>query len=403
MGLACGKCKENFYRDEDLCRQCEDADEEYFYTLVTVAVVVLILVIVALGALVKYIPYALYGTMGITIFFFQMIGLFRQIELEWPSSMQWTLDAFSFFVINLSIFRAECAVGSFDHWHRSVIVLAIPVSLLVLVSGLKWVRVALCSSDDMDEVRKTTGQVAVITTTVGFAFVAQQIISLVDCRWQPAPKVYTLSSEPTQVCFSDPVWLSAYLPLLILAVVVYLSSIITINKAVSNNRDSLRNMNSLTFKSVQGWYYKYRRSQPFWETWMLLDKFAIVLTITLLSRWPTRTCLTLLVILSAMFLHQWLKKPFACEENNLLMQITTGSLLFVIITSSLLYTPIPDRNKHQIGPLTTFEGSIRLHQLHSHIRVCCADLVLLLLPQQGVPLREAAEEASSPSNVSSFI
>jgi hypothetical protein len=389
-GLACGRCKAGFYRDEHRCLECEEDSEAQFYILMTVCAFVAVLGSLCVAMFVKDIPYALYGTFGIAIFFFQVVGMMRQIQLEWPVSIAWTLNVFSFFNINLSIFKAECTVGKFDHFQRSLVVLLLPVSVLTLASVAKFVHVQ-CARRPFEDFLKTVGNVAVLMTTVGFAFVAQQTITLIDCQWQPAAKLYTLRAEPTQYCF-DASWLRTYLPLGLASLVVYLGIILMINHVVATNQDSLRNMNGVVFKALQGIYYKYGRGEPLWEAVVILYKLIIVCIITLMSRWPSRTCFMLVLVIAFAFAHHQFKKPFASEENNQLMQITLGSLFLVLMSSSVLYTPIPEKNKdHVMGEMTKVVREV-FGILNCILLFGCAGIIFVFCNYQTKTFRYEREQ-----------
>ena len=138
---------------------------------------------------------------------------------------------------------------------------------------------------------------SVLVSTMGAMFTSAQIISLIDCTYQPSAKYYLLNAEPTVHCF-DAAWFASYFPLALSATLFYGALPLTISLSVSSHQDELRVMDSFVFKAFSGWFWKYRRNHALWENVVLSRKILLVLTVTLLSEWPVRTCFCLLTLLS---------------------------------------------------------------------------------------------------------
>ena len=101
-GALCAHCVKNYFRAENRCVPCTDDGGAYFYTMIAVVLVVAVLVAIIMAVVSSKVPYQLYGTLGVTIFFFQTVALLQNIRLDWPQSMTETFRVFSFALPNLS-------------------------------------------------------------------------------------------------------------------------------------------------------------------------------------------------------------------------------------------------------------------------------------------------------------
>ena len=125
-GLACGQCEERFYRESGRCERCPE--ESKAFLAISLAVVLVLGLVVGSGLLLfaRFVPFQLNGTLGIAIFFFQLVALIRNIKLNWPPALMAVMNMASVFVLDLAFFKVECAV-QMSQLIRSLIVLVLPV------------------------------------------------------------------------------------------------------------------------------------------------------------------------------------------------------------------------------------------------------------------------------------
>ena len=110
---------------------------------------------------------------------------------------------------------------------------------------------------------------------------------------------------------------------------------------VNSQQEVLQSSASLVFQACNAWYFKYRRNHADWEGSVLARKLALVVSVLMLALYPVRTCFVLLMILVAAYITHSHSRPFTSVENNILEQFCLGSLMVVVLSAALLYSPMP--------------------------------------------------------------
>ena len=135
------------------------------------------------------------------------MGLLHYVKLDWPPPLAYTFNMFSFFLLNLGVFRVECSVGTVSYRAKTIALLAMPAALMAVVAGIMALVVLRCGMRKREERDwrpwwVLMGQLAVVVSTVGFMFIFQQIVSTFDCLPQYAggTLTYTLRGDPGK-CF----------------------------------------------------------------------------------------------------------------------------------------------------------------------------------------------------------
>jgi hypothetical protein len=127
-GHLCGSCvKLQYFRQDLICKKCS-GNTWATWVLMLIAIFVVNLAILANS----YPSPTKKVAMSITITWVQIIALFAEIPVTWPTSVYGMFQAFGFTNFNLDLFAPECSV-ELDYWTKWTFKLCLP---LIMFGGL---------------------------------------------------------------------------------------------------------------------------------------------------------------------------------------------------------------------------------------------------------------------------
>jgi hypothetical protein len=127
-GDLCGDCiRLQYFRQDLVCKKCKDN------TWSTWVLMVLAILVINLMILMNSYPSPTKKvSVSITITWVQIIALFAEIPVSWPTSVYGMFQTFGFANFNLDIFAPECSVP-LDYWTKWTFKLCLP---LIVLAGL---------------------------------------------------------------------------------------------------------------------------------------------------------------------------------------------------------------------------------------------------------------------------
>jgi hypothetical protein len=337
-GRMCGTCAAGFYKDNGLCLVCEENSREQFTALLVTMVIVLVCILGVGWRLSESLPPQVYGTIGVLIAFCQTVAIMRRIRMNWPDNLNVTFEVFSVALFELSLFRFDCIVSDVTHLMKSILFLSAPVVIFILLCGVRGLQLACTKSEKKHKMIISLSRLAVSTFNLICFPVSRSLIGLIDCKLQVSAELYVLEADPSVVCYQSD-WVTQHLVVFIVGVTVYCIVPVTVNIVIIFNKAQLVNHDSLVFKSLSGYFFKYQSGAPFHENVVLLRKVALASAVVLMTDRPSQTMICIMVILLTALLYQRGQHPSQTAENNEVETISLVVLSVMVTASALLYTP----------------------------------------------------------------
>jgi hypothetical protein len=165
-------------------------------------------------------PGALMGPFSIGLAFWQIISLFKRIDIEWPPVVGVMFDVVGILNMNIDYWQAECTI-QMTYQTKMTAVVYMPlaacafaycmlgVTATVTRKGLKWWSILSLNA-------------SLIVYTVSFVSVVAKCFEVLDCTYLSVKKdVLVMKSLPEVECFSEE-WYSGYLAVIFPVLTIYL-------------------------------------------------------------------------------------------------------------------------------------------------------------------------------------
>jgi hypothetical protein len=165
-GPLCAVCRENWFQFAGKCESCDTTGQAKAMLALSIILLVTIVVLIFIRSWEFGVP----GTPGvmtkikILITHFQLVALFRDYDVLWPSA---TADGFSWFDtfnIGLSMMAPECFMGDYSFWSRWIFQMLLPLGTVgfcaAIYFGADWEikrRDALMGTAEVDKNDKNAG------------------------------------------------------------------------------------------------------------------------------------------------------------------------------------------------------------------------------------------------------
>ena len=184
---------------------------------------------------------------------------------------------------------ATCVIACF--------MLAVPA---VLKKGLKWWTI-LCVN------------ACLIVYTVSFVSVVAKCLEVLDCTYVSEDKLeLVMKSLPTVQCYRKE-WHEDYFTVVLPVLIVYLVMPFALFAHLQRlGFHHVWDGSSFEYRAFGSFYRKYRTGKwkMMFEAVVLLRKLCIVASVTLLSSYPYRACMSFALVLVASIVIQLLASPF---------------------------------------------------------------------------------------------
>jgi hypothetical protein len=246
--------------------------------------------------------------LGIGLSFFQILALFKNIRVAWPSVLVLVFDGASISNLNLGVVQAECTL-SISYFEKLHLVMASPCLLwlfIVLVHALAGVK------RGKDFVLRASGAYLIFIHQVSFIGVVHKALGVFNCATNPDGS-YLLQDDPDVSCRSQE-WLLWYA----LPAVFWLSLYTILSAALllwlSRTRHDIFAGGSFVNQTWSALFRKYKRESMAFELVVLARKFMPVGSIVLLQLYPMRAISMFLVTVALALLLNTKIQPYEAIE-----------------------------------------------------------------------------------------
>eukprot|EP00887_Chlorella_sp_A99_P008033 scaffold12.g8033.t1 len=369
-GPLCAVCLPSYFAFAGVCREC--ASDGLAKGLLAVAVVLFVLMVVAIfwrdwtttgpGIMTK---------LKIFVGHLQVLALFREYDVVWPSATGAALSWLDVFNVGLSVTAPECYIASYSFYYLWVFEMVLPVACILFCACVYVVaRVALTSADPTGTARREPGSRAARLESLKLRRAGAMLravclpAALSRLCWKNAFWLVTLlyprcamtalqlfgvqDIDGTSYLKADfsvvvrPAWggleltYQKYLAPGILMLVVFALVIPAFWWAVIfANR---RRLEDPTISAKYGFLYgSYSAALPYWETTEMLRKLSIALIPVFVRPQPEgslQASLAQVVIIACLFFTLWLR-PFAVGTDNWL-QISSQLVLWLMLLTAVI-------------------------------------------------------------------
>ena len=225
-GIRCSECASGYFRFGGLCQSCPD-----HAWLLAVGLALAVVGMCVGGYLInsKGVRLAAF-TIGVD--YFQVIALFAGTRVRWPETMERTLQALSFFNLNIELAAPECWMSpppTYEiRWMATMAVplLAFTLLFLVYVSHYAYKLLILRYPSNMRHTHvNSIIATAVVIIYVLYIFVTRQTLDIFNCAPTDPPDGNLYMAGRTDViCGKSSVHVNLLLPLASICLVVYVSA-----------------------------------------------------------------------------------------------------------------------------------------------------------------------------------
>ena len=363
----CNACANGYYKRASDCIRCPDSP----YMLI-VAFFLVILCLVGLGYVFQRFNINV-AFVSIAVDYFQVISIFLQLDVQWPSSIKNLMYILSAFNFNLDIVAPECLLPKLAYTQKFYFIEGLPLGLLLCLSI--WTSLEISYryfvlkrvKKDFVPLLARRKAIAFLILYFFYLYITRTILDVYNCQATVPPsydaqghviKYLSVTFEPCGIPGGTQMTL---LPYSIVAFLLYSFGYPFLMASVMySNRDDMVMDQLLRAKqapstllvrtSYSRLYYQYKPDFFYWSLCIVLRKFLIAITAVLFSgNAPFQMAACLLILFLAYVLQSWFN-PFMCYSDYASVLESHGK--------SILSSPI----HHRI--------SLRLHEmdivLHHH-------------------------------------
>ena len=315
-GVRCSQCADGFFRIGGLCQSCPD------HAWLLALGLALAVVGVCVGGYIINSKGIRLAAFTIGVDYFQVIALFAGTRVRWPETMERTLQALSFFNLNIELAAPECWMSpppTFEiRWMATMIVPLLAFGLLTLVYVCIYLyKLLVLRNPSYLRHRHVHALVAtaVVILYILYIFVTRQTLDIFNCAPTDPPDGNLYMAGRTDiVCGQSSVHVNLLLPLASVALVLYVSafpifSLVLLKKnkervkhdqilrAHETGTNRLTNPNYTFRRRFQRLYHLFKPGKWYWVLLILFRKFMIAFTSLMFRTSPVyQLSMTLLVI-----------------------------------------------------------------------------------------------------------
>eukprot|EP01138_Halocafeteria_seosinensis_P004698 gb/GECG01004804.1/.p1 GENE.gb/GECG01004804.1/~~gb/GECG01004804.1/.p1 ORF type:complete len:2888 (+),score=298.40 gb/GECG01004804.1/:1-8664(+) len=333
-GFRCSDCADGYFRIAGLCQSCPD------HAWLLAVMLGFGVIGVAIGGYIINAKGIRLAAFTIGIDYFQVLALFARTRVRWPMVMERTLQALSFFNLNLELAAPSCWMSpppTFEvKWMATMAVPILAISLLSIIYVTRYfyklVVLRLPSKLRHTHINAIIATAMVIMYVL-YIFLVRRTLDIFNCAPTDPPDGNLYMAGRTDiVCWESPVHVNLLVPLATIALVVYVAAFpifaFTLLKKNKENvkhdqilrahgygNSTLTNPNYIFRRRFQRLYHLFKPGKWYWVMFILMRKFLIALTALMFRSSPIYQLAMTLLVIFVSFVLQTRNQPYMASKD----------------------------------------------------------------------------------------
>jgi hypothetical protein len=341
QGKLCATCADNYFLDGLECKKC-DAGRNLFWILLSALFVgAMFIVCIFVKCLGRKPPAALTGPVSIGLNFWQLLGLFRSIRLDWPAPVRTMFSIVNLANLNMDVLQSQCAIPM-TYFTKLHLIMAMPLSVWLFINI--FVLAPLSVFKGKVWLKIISANVLWIIYSVSFVSVVKKAVEVFACAQSPDGTIL-MQKDPNVVCQSNAWWSGYALPALAW-LCLYAALPLLITKKLMVTGEKIWSGERFTYRSWSGFYRKYKKIVYVWELAVLSRKAIAVGSVVLLNLYPFRACMMFSVTLIVCMFLNARYKPYEDCKNNGLEDVVLFSMALIAFSGIVFYAPVASETRY---------------------------------------------------------
>lgn len=339
FGRLCSVCQDKYFKRRGECFKCPPAAS---MTLIGAGIFV-VLVCVLLMRMVGPDVSAYGGTINITVYFLQVIGILGKLDLKWPVALATTMTYANVVNVDIDLLGPECSAPSVSFQQKWLVKMFFPILLLVIfiIIFLMTLIASTLRKEEGQLHHKGTSKVALLgdilinvyllVLALIYLFLVSSTFQLFDCTVR-ADGIFTLDAQPSLICYDA--WWYKLLPIGVAGIVVYALTIpavfIFILRRFAKRLDEPR-----VIGRYGATFIDYRPERSYWEAISMLEKLGIGTTLTFFTKFIDVQMIAFLLVTVMGLATHIIAQPFFITRYNRLQTLLRWSSCLMIMAGMI--------------------------------------------------------------------
>eukprot|EP01138_Halocafeteria_seosinensis_P015079 gb/GECG01015392.1/.p1 GENE.gb/GECG01015392.1/~~gb/GECG01015392.1/.p1 ORF type:complete len:1316 (+),score=129.54 gb/GECG01015392.1/:1-3948(+) len=333
-GFRCSDCADGYFRIGGLCQSCPD------HAWLLAVMLGLGVIGVSVGGYIVNSKGIRLAAFTIGVDYFQVLALFSRTRVQWPMVMERTLQALSFFNLNLELAAPSCWMSpppTYEiKWMATMAIPLLAFGLLAVIYVTRYLYklIILRNSSRLRHTHiNSIIATAVVIMYVLYIFLARRTLDIFNCAPTDPPDGNLYMSGRTDIiCWESPVHVKLLVPLAVITLLIYVLAFPTfaivllrknkervkhdqILRAHGYGHTPLSNPNYSFRRRFQRLYHLFKPGKWYWILLILLRKFMIALTSLMFRSSPVYQLAVTMLVIFVSFVLQVRHEPYMASKD----------------------------------------------------------------------------------------